>query len=249
MMRALVFFIALMISVPAMAQDRLKLELAQDRVDITTGFGGTQVVAFGVVSAMAEGDRLAITLKGPETKVVVRQKSRAITGVWSNDENVDFRRVPSYYDYALSDTQTAQDLESPVFKQAELGADNLAFYPEDEMKPEELETFHDALIRLMQGKDFYPVKAAEIAFTGQDLFKAQFVIPPGVPTGTYTVQAILFRGDQLIEKTEQSLQIGQVGFNARVYLFAKDYSFFYGFLAVLTALIFGWSAFTFLRRD
>jgi hypothetical protein len=63
------------------------------------------------------------------------------------------------------------------------------------------------------------------------------------------VQAVLFRGDQLIEKTEQTLQIGQVGFNARVYLFAKDYSFFYGLLAVLTALIFGWSAFTFLRRD
>jgi uncharacterized protein (TIGR02186 family) len=249
MMRALLFTLALVVSVPAMAQDRLVLELAQDRVDITTGFGGTEVVAFGVLSGMADGDRLAITLKGPETKVIVREKSRAITGVWSNNKNVDFRRVPSYYDYALSDAQTAQDLESPVFKQAELGADNLAFYPEDDMKPEDLENFHDALIRLMQGKNFYPVKATEISFTGKDLFKARFAIPPGVPTGTYTVQAVLFRGDQLIEKTEQTLQIGQVGFNARVYLFAKDYSFFYGLLAVLTALIFGWSAFTFLRRD
>ncbi len=235
------FIFGFLLCSPAMAQSKLTLELAESRVDITTGFGGTRVVAFGTTSSSPGTLNLGVTIRGPETKMIVRQKERAITGVWSHGESVEFRRVPSYFDYAL---QNPDDLGG-----LDIGTESLAFYPEDDIEEAEQEKFRDSLIRIMQSKDLYPVKPSKVELVGDGLFKVGFRLPPGVPTGTYTVEAVLIENGQVLEKISKTLEIGQVGFNARVYLFAQEYSFFYGFLSVLLAVVFGWSAFTFLRRD
>jgi uncharacterized protein (TIGR02186 family) len=245
----LIFLISLQMASVSYAQENLRLELAEDRVDITTGFDGTRVVAFGTVKSLTPSANMVVTLRGPETKTIVREKRRAITGVWSNDESVEFRRVPSYYDYALKNVENESDILADIQSQAQIGTENLSFYSEENLKPEELEPFHDALIRQMQSKGFYAVKPTRIEFTDGELFKVTFVIPPGVPTGTYTAEAVLFEGEKIMERVGKTLQVGQVGFNARVYVFAEEYSFFYGLLAILMAVTFGWSAFTFLRRD
>lgn len=226
---------------PVMAQGALTLELAESRVDISTGFGGTRVVAFGTISRSLNAPNMVVTIKGPESKMIVREKRRAITGVWSHGESVEFRRVPSYFDFAL---QNADDKIA-----LGVGTESLAFYPEDDIEEAEGEKFRDSLVRIMQSKDLYPVKPSKVELVGDGLFTARFQLPPSVPTGTYTVEAVLYDGGQVLETASKTLEIGQVGFNARVYLFAQDYSFFYGFLSVVLAAVIGWSAFTFLRRD
>ncbi len=244
MMRAVFFFLLMLTFLPAISQAKdLEIELSRDRVDITTGFDGTNVILFG--TSAVEGADLIITLTGPERTMMVRRKDRLL-GAWMNRDAVEFRRVPSYYDLASTMPMSADD---PLFKRNEIGVDNLDFYAEDEEDPQMAEVFRDALIRRMQEKGLYPIRAIMPAFINPGFFKTTFELPPGVPTGIYTVQAILIKNDTIVAREAKTLQVGQVGFNARVYSFADKHAFFYALLAVLIASLSGWSAFTFLRRD
>lgn len=246
---ALILIMAFMAAPAAMAQApgaSLRMELAADRVDITTGFNGTSVVVFGTTDG--QGDVL-IKLKGPERTMIVRRKGRAL-GTWINRDNIEFRRVPSYYDYTSSLGKAALAEYPALMREEEIGVDNLGFYPEDDDEDEEtLDLFRDSLIRKMQGKGFFPVGPKALTFLNPGFFKASFDLPPGVPTGVYTVEAMQVEGGKVVSRQSKTLQVGQVGFNARVYLFAGNHSFFYGVFAIMMALISGWSAFTFLRRD
>jgi len=243
-----IFFLFLVLcSSPSWAQNNMHFELAQDRVDISTGFDGAEIVAFGTLDNL-ENLSLAITIKGPETKMIVRQKERGITGVWRNGNNVEFRRVLRYYDYAFYNGKQLSP-DNILFNNSKLDVENLEFYPEDDLDEAELEPYRDALIRNMRLKGFYPIKSGDVNFFDDNLFKLTFILPPGVPTGNYTVEAIVMKDGQIIESQARALHVGQVGFNARVYIYATQYSFVYGLLAVLLAIVLGWSAFTFLRRD
>jgi uncharacterized protein (TIGR02186 family) len=227
-------------------QKSLQLELAEDHVDITTGFNGTNVVLFGTTSG--EGD-VVVLLKGPERTMIVRRKGR-ILGAWMNRNNIEFRRVPSYYDYAATMTGGVLNDYPDLLKEGEIGVDYLGFYPEDaDEDAEVIDVFRDSLIRQMQRKGFYPIRVRPLQFLHPGFFKASFELPPGVPTGIYTVEGLLVESGKIVARESKTLQVGQVGFNARVYSFAGGHSFFYGVFAVLMALIAGWSAFTFLRRD
>lgn len=226
--------------------DVLRLELAEGRVDITTGFNGTNVVLFGTTDTDAD---IVVTLKGPERTMIVRKKGKFL-GTWMNRDNIEFRRVPSYYDYAVT-MEGAELAQYPaLLEQGQIGVDNLGLYPEDEDEDEQtIEMFRDSLISQMQRKGFYPIKAHALQVLSPGFFKVAFDLPPGVPTGTYTVEGLLVKDGTVTAREVKTLQVGQVGFNARVYTFSKDHSFFYGIFAILMALISGWAAFTFLRRD
>lgn len=230
-----------------MAQTKsLRLEIAENRVDITTGFNGTNVVLFGTTSG--EGD-LVITLKGPERTMIVRRKGRVL-GTWMNRDYVEFRRVPSYYDYASTMTDAVLDEYPAMLEDGAIGVDHLGLYSEDaDEDAAVVNIFRDSLIRQLQQKGFYPIKAGTLQILSPGFFKATFELPPGVPTGIYTVEGMFVEDGQIVAREAKNLQVGQVGFNARVYSFAGEHSFFYGVFAILMALISGWSAFTFLRRD
>lgn len=224
----------------------LHMELAANHVDITTGFNGTSVVVFGTTDG--QGD-VIVKLKGPERTMVVRRKGRAL-GTWVNRDNIEFRRVPSYYDYTSSLGKAALAGYPELLREEEIGVDNLGFYPEDEDEDAQtIAVFRDSLIRKMQGKGFFPVGSKALSFLNPGFFKASFDLPPGVPTGIYTVEALQIEDGKAVARQSRTLRVGQVGFNARVYLFAGNHSFFYGVFAIMMALISGWSAFTFLRRD
>jgi uncharacterized protein (TIGR02186 family) len=239
-------FVALLSFAPAAKADILRLELAEGRVDITTGFNGTNVVLFGTMDTDAD---IVITLKGPERTLIVRKKDKFL-GTWMNRDSIEFRRVPSYYDYAVTMDDEELAKYPALLEEGQIGVDNLGLYPENEDEAKEtIDVFRDSLIGQMQRKGFYPIKAHTPQILNPGFFKVTFELPPGVPTGIYTVEGLLVKGGEVTARESKTLQVGQVGFNARVYSFANDHSFFYGVVAILIALISGWSAFTFLRRD
>lgn len=223
----------------------LTLELASPRVDITTGFNGTQVVVFGTTDIDNAG--LVLILKGPENRAIIRHKDR-VAGAWMNTRSVEFRRVPSYYDYAAVNVDLAA-LPADLLRANQIGLQNLDFYPESVSSEEEALAYREALIANLQQQGFYALKAAPITMIQPRFFKVVFQLPPGVPTGIYAVEGLLIKNDELIVRTASTLQVGQVGFNARVYNFATQGAFLYGIFSIVIALVFGWSAFTFLRRD
>lgn len=245
-MRALILLIAMfMVATPAGAAS-LKLELAHEHIDITTGFNGTNLVLFGV-SNEPRAD-VIVTLTGPERKVIVRKKSR-VGGAWMNTQSVEFRRVPSYYDYAMSKTESLI-VPAELLSAHTVGIHNLGLYPEDSYEdPQMISMFRDSLLADMQRRGFYPLRYKPVHVIEPTFFRASFDLPPGVPTGIYTVKGMLILNGNIVAQESKNVQVGQVGFNARVYLFATKNSFFYGIVSILIALVSGWAAFTFLRRD
>ena len=163
---------------------------------------------------------------------------------------MEFRRVPSYYDIASTFDNAYFSSNDAFLKDKGIGHNNLGFYPEDENEDvQTVSLFSDALIRNMQEKGFFPIKTGDINMISKNFFKAEFHLPPDVPTGLYTVETFIVREDKVISHQSRKLQVGQVGFNAGVYLYAQQHSLLYGIFTVMVALISGWSAFTFLRRD
>lgn len=239
------FLIALFASVPAHAAT-LKLELAHERVDITTGFDGAKLVLFGVSDAPRAD--VIVTLSGPERTVIVRKKGR-VGGAWMNTDSVEFRRVPSYYDYAMTKPD-AQIASNDLLQSHLVGINHLGFYSENAYEDAQtIAQFRDSLLSDMQRRGFYPLRYKPITMIEPTFFRASFDLPPGVPTGVYTVKGILLQDGEIVAQENKSVQVGQVGFNARTYLFATQNSFFYGIVSILIALVSGWAAFTFLRRD
>ena len=86
-------------------------------------------------------------------------------------------------------------------------------------------------------------------FTGTQLFRANFYLPPSVPIGTYMVEAILFREGEIIARQEIPIQVRPKGLSASILMYATNYSLAYGLTALVIALMAGFGGFYLLRRD
>lgn len=247
MMRALcLIFLMLLILPQETRAATLNIELADSTIDITTGFNGAEVVVFGVTDAA--NPAVVVTMRGPEKTVIVRRKGR-ILGAYMNRASMEFRRVPSYYDYAQS-SLSPQTIPPALLEENGIGLQNLDFYPENPTEDtQDNAYFRDALIRRFQQRDFYPIKPASVQFMQPQFFKTVFPLPPGVPTGNYTIDAYMIQDGQVSARETRSFQVGQVGFNARVYIVATQNSAVYAVVIIALAVLSGWAAFTFLRRD
>jgi len=215
----------------------LTIDLAEDFVNITAGFDGAHLVVFG--TKHSEGD-LAIVLRGPRKVAVVREKSQ-IFGVWLNRKSFKFSDVPSFFDFGLSFSDDALMEEGTIALMAEhkIGIDPTFFEHKHNDHPS-LPKFQAALLRTEQDKGFYPRESHDIQFLNDNLFRVDFYLPSSVPRGEYEVVAYLMNNGSLIDKERIVLDVKQVGFNATLNNVAYRYSFGYGCLCVLVALVSGW---------
>ncbi len=215
----------------------LTIDLAEDFVNITTGFDGAHLVLFG--TRHGKGD-LAVVIRGPEKTAVVRQKNK-VFGVWMNTESFKFRDVPSYYDYGLSpvDGEKVGEKNAPLMKTHKVGIDP-EFFEFKHPDAAGLSDFQAALLRTKQADGAYPRAAKVIHFLNDDLFRVEFYLPASVPKGEYTVTTYLMNNGRMVDQQKNILNVKQIGFSSTVNKVAYDYSFAYGCLCVLLALFSGW---------
>ncbi len=245
---AIMFVLTLML-LPSYARAQneptlLSIDLAEDHVDITTGFNGARLVLFGMKKK--DGD-LAIVLKGPDKDMVVRRKSQ-LFGVWMNTESVTFRDVPSYYDLALS-TGERRLADPALLKQMGVGLETLDFKNKGREKQDTVQRFKEALIRNKQGQGHFPLDSRDIYFLNDDFFRTNFYLPRDVPTGDYTIETFLFKDGVLLDRRDISLRVAQVGMGARVRRFAYQHEVVYGLMAVMLAVMSGGMAYYSLRKE
>ena len=225
------------IGLPVYAQDNmLTVDLAQDYVDITTGFDGAQLSLFGVKK---QGGQVAVVIKGPSKDALVRKK-QSVGGIWMNSASIRFEDVPQFYDFALSDAEE-NILSEAARKEAGIGFAYLKYDPEDEKtKAEEKEVFQRALVRNRQTDGLFPLEARKIIFLSDTFFKTEFYVPPNVPTGQYVIETFLIEGQKIVDRRTTNVKVAQVGFSSVIYRFANEYSMAYALGIVLIAVLAGW---------
>jgi uncharacterized protein (TIGR02186 family) len=216
----------------------LSADLSSHLVAITTGFTGTSVVLFGATDGPA--DVIAV-VRGPETGVTVRRKSR-IAGLWINTREVTFTGVPSFY--AVYSTRPLDEIAPPRTQGLhQIGVDSLRFAGGEEARdPAERDAFRAALLDEQRRQRLYVDEPGRIAFLGDRLFRATFDFPANVPTGTYIVEVFLVRDKSVVNGQTTPLLVSQTGIDADVGEFAQRQALAYGVLAVVVAALAGWLA-------
>ncbi|MCB1580243.1 MAG: TIGR02186 family protein [Rhodospirillales bacterium] len=228
------------------AAEPLQFDIADDYVEITTGFTGTTLSMIGY--RKGRGD-IVLTLEGPPRSTVVRQKSQ-VFGAWVNRETLQFDNIPSYYDFALSVDDEKKLMSDELLKEYHVGLNALRVVPKEKRIDEDkIKLFQSALLRYKQQHQLYSQKAGAVEFLGDDFFRVDFHLPAHVPAGNYTVRALLVGKGKVVYEDAQSLRVGLTGFSSDIYEFSRNHAFLYGALCVLIACFAGWLSNFIVRRS
>lgn len=215
----------------------LVADLSAHIIRIDSGFSGIDVMLFG---ARQEAGDIAVVIRGPEGRMVVRKKSR-IAGMWINTEKTVFSGVPQFYAMAASHPRLFED--APLLLEAlQIGQERLAITAEEEATAEEASSFGQALIRHQAKSGRFPSEIVPIDFMGETLFRTVIRLPDHAPRGRYTAEVYLINDGALQGMQVIPLDIEKTGLDAFLYQLAHEQSALYGILAVLVALSAGWLA-------
>jgi uncharacterized protein (TIGR02186 family) len=227
---------------PVRAQ-ALVADLSDHLIAITAGFAGTDVLLFGATEG--EGD-VIVTLRGPEIPVVVRRKTRA-AGIWINTERIVFNGAPAFYRVASS--RPLDEIANTALRaRQQIGTDYLRIAAERELTPQKFQNFRQGLLRNKEREGLYSAEVGTVSFLGPRLFRTRFNLPANVPPGSYTVEVLLVRNNQVIAAQTTPMLVNKTGIGADVYDFAHRHAAVYGLLAVLIAVSTGWAAGTVFRK-
>lgn len=239
---------ALILPVAAMAQNVPKLvpDVSQRQIDIQSGFTGAEMLLFGAIiyprGVAPEGQiDVAVVLRGPTRPITLREKQK-IAGIWINADSSDFRSVPAYYAIASSRPldKIVDDKTAAIY---ELGLDKLQLSPSGEVDAKEQRRFVTGLVDLNRRNGLFRQNSGTVEITDQVLYRARLNIPSSVPVGTYTAETLLIRNGRVIVADDNvEVRIRKTGFEQLVTILARDYSLFYGAMAVLVSLLLGWFA-------
>ncbi|MFQ5954110.1 MAG: TIGR02186 family protein [Kiloniellales bacterium] len=242
-----IFLAGLMVLVAATrpwAAEPLVADLSDHRIQITTGFTGTEVLLFGAVEE--EGD-VVVVVRGPEETLAVWRKDR-YGGIWMNDKRIEFEGVPSFY--AVGSNRPPKEIaDEPVLNRHQIGVERLRFEAKGLSPDDALYIlFRRALIRNMQLAGLFPIDIDKVTFIGARLFRAELFFPANVPTGGYQVEVFLLRDGQVVSAQTTPLFVNKAGIGAWVFAFAHQRPALHGIIAVLAALLAGSLAAYVFRR-
>jgi len=242
----------LLFLIPGVARaDDLVSGLSTDLIQITSNFTGTDIVLFGAIepteeAGPAKDQDLVIVIRGPQVDMMVRRKKR-ILGVWVNSEQVAFTGLPGYY--FLASTRPLDDIASlPTQQRFRLGTSSLEASTKGRITADEAAAFRAAAIRDRKREHLYWESPSGIDFLSRTLFRARIPVPAAVPPGEYRAEVYLFQSGTVVSAQSSPLFIDKSGFERRVYNYAYQASFAYGFAAVLMAIAFGWAGFLVFRQ-
>jgi len=221
----------------------LVADLSSHLIAITTGFTGTEVLLFGATEG--EGD-VIVVVRGPETEATVRRKRR-VAGIWINTGGVTFERVPSFY--AVASSGPLEKVVAPeVRAQQQIGVEHLQFQAPGDISESRLRRYRAALIQNKQQAGLFSREVGKVTFLGERLFRTSIYFPSNVPTGSYMVEVLLVRDGEVASAQTSPLIISKTGIGAEIFEFAHNQSALYGVVAIIGALVAGWTAHLVFRR-
>ena len=230
------------------APSRLVADLSQSRVDITSGYHGTELLLFGAYEGVP-GDELVLIVEGPATDIVQRRKEKK-AGIWVNVETFIWQQAPSFY-HMFSTAAFDRIADADVRRSAEIGpasggrGDDRTTTAGPTRGTSEQEA---GLRRNMTANGLWQSKPSSIITQQDMLFRTMLSLPSNVPTGDYVVRILHFRNGVALSERTTDMNIRKAGMSALIYRFAHDYPVFYGLFAIAFAVASGWLAAVAFRR-
>ena len=85
----------------------------------------------------------------------------------------------------------------------------------------------------------YHSQSGKIDIIDERLFKTEISFPSDITEGTYIVDTLLLKDQSVIGSKRSFINVSKSGFGEKVYLMAKENGLFYGILATIVAMLFG----------
>lgn len=243
-MRRLLLALSLMLTAPAVAEERIVSGLSQNRVSITADFDGSELLIYGAVKREAPAPKgpleVIITVEGPSIPVVIRKKDR-VAGIWINNEKVTVDAAPSFYAVAttgplrtiLSETDNLRHRITVPRAIRAIGASAEA---------PEAEAFVDALLRIRRDNGAYRSMQGAVQLTDQTLFRTDVMLPANLTEGEYKVRLFLTREGRVVDHQDRVIFVRKEGLERFLFNLSRDQPLLYGLLALALAGLAGWGA-------
>lgn len=213
------------------AQRSLSVDLARDRVSITSGFSGTDLLLFGAVDQPSD-IVVVVTSLDTERQTVIRKQR--VFGIWLNRGSAEFTGVPPLYTYAS--TRPLADVAPRLLRQEnKLGLDFLDIKPQDAT----YEDYRAGLIRAKQRMGLYSRLPAKVEFKDERLFRTTLHFPAQLAPGRYRVKVVQLRNGRIVESVERALLVDKVGVGATISYWAERQGLLYGLFAITVAAMAG----------
>ena len=237
---------------PGTGQETVQADISTREIAIQSNFTGVEILIFGSIDfsdsrTPTGGTYDVITVvRGPNEPLVLRKKTR-VAGIWVNGPANTYDDVPSFY-AVLSSRPVRAIASDKALRSLGIGLSDIDLGRDTAGSPQE-QSFHSAVIRLMEGKKLFQEDYDGVVFIGRSLFRATVALPVNVATGRYLVDVYLFRDGELASRSQGSLEVTKAGMEALIHTRAFQNPFLYGLLGIAIAMLaglLGWFAF---RRD
>lgn len=248
MLRIYALILGLLLS-PATAQAKpLVADLSQYNIAIDSSFVGTKLILFG--ARQMAGD-VVVVVRGPARDYTLRKKAR-VAGIWVNRYALDMEQIPDYY--AIASTKPLESiLSESMLRSLQIGIPNLPYIQphllaKTDMSAEDAQGFADAFLLQRESKRLYNENIYPVSFMGDTLFKTTLPFPDTIPRGGYTAETYLIYNGQIVGMQSTPLNVAKTGMDAVFFQLAHNYPVVYGIMAVLMAVVAGWTASALFRR-
>lgn len=237
--------------------------LTETEVEVDAGYAGASIVLYGAV--FNPGDEpvdVVVVVRGPERPVRLVRKIR-VAGLWLNSRPVLFEGAPSFY-MTASSRPLSEIAGFGVLRRLGVGVDHLRIDAPEEAGTANLYGVRDvvisrlgedylewrrAVIRLREREGLYATDPQGVSFVDPGLFRAEIVLPAEAVTGRYETEVWLFQGGRAVGVRRDAITVRKVGLERWVHDFAFEHPWLYGLVSVLVALLTGWGASTYFRRN
>ncbi len=223
----------------------LVTDLSKKIISINVNFSGSKFHIFGAVkrgvSQNASIDQppfdIMIEVIGPPVSLDFFKKER-LFGFWINKKIHSFDSIPSFY--SISGTKPLEKIVREKVKQ-----DNKIGLIEQIRASEELAIDEDILSKIEltgKSKKKYKQETKPIIFLENTLFSTEIALPTDLVEGNYLIRIHLIRFKEVLATQEDIIFVKKVGLEQWINYLAHKSPKVYGLLAILLAVIFGWTA-------
>ncbi|MGO4573762.1 TIGR02186 family protein [Microvirga sp. 2TAF3] len=253
-MRIIGAFLILLAGMASASAESLITSLSNHRVLINSNYTGTSIAVFGAIErdaqtiSRASGYDAAVTIRGPQQYLVVREKER-LGPFWLNQDQQKFPTAPAYLS-VLTSRPIAEITSEQLRRRQKIGLQAIIHAPDfTNDRGGADEPFREALFRLKAKEGLYRENERGVTFLAPNLFIASIPLPATAPPGNYDVEVTLLADTVILARTLTHFELVKTGFEQQVGEVARDWSIFYGLAAALLAVFFGWTANVVFRRD